>query len=208
MKIATWNVNGIRARGPEVADWIARERPDVLCLQEIKAAADQVPALIVDAGEYVACWHGSKGYSGVAMLVRAAPDRPHPVFSHPPFDYETRIVTAQIGSVVAASVYVPNGGKDFDAKLRFLDALAVAAKGPRHGRIIAGNVGRAILFGRDRHHLELDRHRKIVEENREDRNTLAYCRLEVHPCETNRRVAPDIDTNLVGVEQLGAHGQP
>ena len=129
MKIATWNVNGIRARGPEVADWIARERPDVLCLQEIKAAADQVPARLVDAGEYVACWHGSKGYSGVAMLVRAASDRPRPVFSHPPFDYETRIVTAQIGSVVAASVYVPNGGKDFDAKLRFLDALAGEAAG-------------------------------------------------------------------------------
>jgi len=148
MKIATWNVNGIRARGSQVADWLARERPDVLCLQEIKASSDQIPALILDFGGYSCYWHGSKGYSGVAMLVRCEPSDVRPDFSHPHFDYETRIVTSRIGGVVVASTYVPNGGKDFDGKMRFLGELVnEAASLRREGRplVLCGdiNVARA-----------------------------------------------------------------
>lgn len=123
MKIGTWNVNGIRARQAQVQDWIERERPDVVCLQEIKAAADQVPAALCEMEGYWCYWHGAKGYSGVGLHVRkgACPERP--AFTHPSFDYETRIVTVPVGGMTVASIYVPNGGKDFPAKMRFLEAM-------------------------------------------------------------------------------------
>src|SRR3954471_13382077 len=129
MKIATWNVNGIRARQAQLQEWIERERPDVVCLQEIKAAADQVPAALCEMEGYWCYWHGGKGYSGVALHANKAlvPERPQ--FSHPDFDYENRIVTVEICDVTVASVYVPNGGKDFPAKMRFLEALALYAAG-------------------------------------------------------------------------------
>lgn len=123
MKIATWNVNGVRARHGEVFDFIDRERPDVLCLQEIKASQDQVPITLCAMEGYWCYWHGEKGYSGVALHVshRLAPERP--VFEHPAFDYENRIVVVRLPSATIASVYVPNGGKDFPAKMRFLAAM-------------------------------------------------------------------------------------
>jgi exodeoxyribonuclease-3 len=127
MKISTWNVNGIRARQAQVQEWIERERPDVVCLQEIKAPSDHVPAALCEMEGYWCYWHGGKGYSGVGLHVRKniAPDRP--AFVHPAFDYEHRAVTVDlvtdVGAVTVASIYVPNGGKDFPAKMRFLEAL-------------------------------------------------------------------------------------
>ena len=124
MKILTWNVNGVRARQAELQQLLAAEQPDVVCLQEIKAAPDQVPTLLLAPEGYWCYWHGAKGYSGVALLVRCSVRAESPGFSHPPFDLEQRIVVADFGGTKVASVYVPNGGKDFDVKLRFLDALA------------------------------------------------------------------------------------
>ena len=123
MKIATWNVNGIRARQAQVQEWIAQERPDVVCLQEIKASPDQIPSILCEMEGYWCYWHGGKGYSGVGLHVSkaVAPDRP--AFSHPSFDYESRIVTAVVEGITVASIYVPNGGKDFPAKMRFLHAM-------------------------------------------------------------------------------------
>ncbi len=123
MKIATWNVNGIRARHGEVLDFVDRETPDVLCLQEIKASPDQVPITLCALEGYWCYWHGEKGYSGVGLHVshRLAPERPR--FEHPPFDYENRIIVVHLPVATIASVYVPNGGKDFPAKMRFLEAL-------------------------------------------------------------------------------------
>jgi exodeoxyribonuclease-3 len=123
MKITTWNVNGIRARQAQLQEFVEREQPDILCLQEIKAVSDQVPAAICEMEGYWCYWHGNKGYSGVGLHVRKAfsPDRP--AFAHPAFDYESRIVTAEIRGVTFASIYVPNGGKDFPAKMGFLEAL-------------------------------------------------------------------------------------
>jgi exodeoxyribonuclease III len=106
-----------------VFDWAARERPDVLCLQELKATADQIPALMVELAGYWGYWHGNKGYSGVALLVRKDRSAARPDFSHPPFDHESRIVTVKLGDLTIASIYVPNGGKDYVAKLRFLQAM-------------------------------------------------------------------------------------
>jgi exodeoxyribonuclease III len=127
VKLATWNVNGIRARLAQVQDWIAQERPDVVCLQEIKATTDQIPAALCEMEGYWCYWHGGKGYSGVALQVSQAFAPERPPFSHPAFDYENRIVavdlTTPLGAVTVASVYVPNGGKDFPAKMRFLESM-------------------------------------------------------------------------------------
>jgi len=98
-----------------------------VCLQEIKASPAQVPEPLASLAGYHARWHGSGGYSGVALLLREATFPARPVFGHPPFDHETRIVVAEVGSLVLASVYVPNGGKDFQAKMVFLRALAAWA---------------------------------------------------------------------------------
>ncbi|MGH9457646.1 MAG: exodeoxyribonuclease III [Thermoanaerobaculia bacterium] len=123
MKIATWNVNGIRARQTQFADFVAEHRPDVVCLQEIKAKPDQIPESC-GLPDYACYWHGAGGYSGVGLHVRTdAFSGVSATFSHPPFDLETRVVQAEIGDLVVASVYVPNGGKDFPAKIAFMKAL-------------------------------------------------------------------------------------
>ena len=122
MKIATWNVNGIRARAAQLCEWLHRDRPDVVCLQELKATTAQIPAECRVA-EYHAYWHTLKGYSGVSLHVRKDLFAVDPVFSHPPFDMESRIVQVEHGNLVIASVYVPNGGKDYAAKLDFVHKL-------------------------------------------------------------------------------------
>lgn len=122
MKVATWNVNGIRARASQVREWLERERPDVVCLQELKAEAAQIPDEC-KSPEYHGYWHGRKGYSGVSLQVRRELVAGDPVFRHPPFDIESRIVQVELGDLVIASVYVPNGGKDYAAKLQFLKRL-------------------------------------------------------------------------------------
>jgi exodeoxyribonuclease III len=150
VKIATWNVNGIRARQTEVQDFIDREQPDVLCLQEIKASLDQLPVWLCELEGYWCYWHGGKGYSGVGLHVRRAafPDRP--VFEHPEFDYEHRIVTARLpvgDGLTVASIYVPNGGKDLPAKMQFLEALdAHAAQFQGSGRslVLCGDLNVAL----------------------------------------------------------------
>ena len=87
MKISTWNVNGIRARQTQLQEFIERERPDVVCLQEIKAPSEHVPTALCEMEGYWCYWHGGKGYSGVGLHVRKdiAPDRR--AFTHPAFDY-------------------------------------------------------------------------------------------------------------------------
>jgi exodeoxyribonuclease-3 len=127
MKIATWNVNGIRAREAQVCDWLERDRPDVVCLQELKADPDKIPARC-KLDDYHAYWHGLKGYSGVSLHLRKDAFDVEPRFSHPDFDMESRIVQAACGNRVFASVYVPNGGKDYQAKLEFMQRLAAWAK--------------------------------------------------------------------------------
>ena len=127
MKIATWNVNGIRARQAELQAWLERVQPDVVCLQEIKASTDQLPVWLCEMEGYWCYWHGKKGYSGVGLHVRKEFAAERPQFEHPAFDYENRIVLVRLPTVTVVSVYVPNGGKDFPAKLRFLDALELFA---------------------------------------------------------------------------------
>jgi exodeoxyribonuclease III len=123
MKIATWNVNGIRARQAQVLEWIEQDRPDVICLQELKAAREQVPESLFAMPDYWCYWHGERAYSGVGLHIRRDRIPKEPQFEHPDFDNETRIVVARIDNLLIGSVYVPNGGKDFAAKMRFLEAM-------------------------------------------------------------------------------------
>ena len=124
-------MNGIRARAAQVAEWVEREKPDVLCLQEVKASPEHVPAAVSELAGYSCYWHGHKGYSGVALHVRKEWFGGRPGFSHPEFDHENRIVVARAGPMLFASIYVPNGGKDFDAKLKFLDGLTAFVEAER-----------------------------------------------------------------------------
>jgi exodeoxyribonuclease-3 len=156
MKIATWNVNGIRAREAQMVEWVGREQPDVVCLQEIKARPDQVPERC-KLGDYHALWHGAGGYSGVSLHLRRELLE-QPEFAHPAFDIETRIVQVALDNLVVASVYVPNGGKDFAAKVRFLEAMtayvaAMRATGDR--LVLCGDLNIA-LTERDVHPRERD----------------------------------------------------
>jgi exodeoxyribonuclease-3 len=127
MKIATWNVNGIRAREAQLCAWMTRDQPDLVCLQELKAEAGQIPGSC-NLADYHVFWHGLRGYSGVSVHVRKELIEATPAFSHPEFDMESRMVQLEIGNLVVASVYVPNGGKDYPAKLRFLTSLIGWAK--------------------------------------------------------------------------------
>jgi exodeoxyribonuclease-3 len=131
MKIATWNVNGIRAREGQFVEWIRRDLPDIACLQELKATPEQLSETLTMLPDYWSYWHGGpKGYSGVSIHVRkdAFPTRPE--FSHPPFDTEHRVVQAKLADgLVVASIYAPNGGKNFEAKLHFLEAMGAYVAG-------------------------------------------------------------------------------
>jgi len=150
VRVATWNVNGIRARESQVRDWIARDRPDAVCLQEIKAKPDQIPEMLFESEGYWCYWHGAGGYSGVALHVRKDLCADRPTFRHPEFDHETRIVEADIAGVSVASIYVPNGGKDYPAKLRFLEALEGYARQARE-------AGREVLLCGDLNVARTDR---------------------------------------------------
>jgi exodeoxyribonuclease III len=143
VKLLTWNVNGIRARHAQLQELLAAECPDVVCLQEIKASPQQIPDLLLTTTDHWCYWHGAGGYSGVALLVRHKYLTKHPPFTHPSFDMEQRIVVADLGAIQVASVYVPNGGKDYAAKLRFLESVttwAAEANTPEHPLVICGDL--------------------------------------------------------------------
>jgi exodeoxyribonuclease III len=179
MKIATWNVNGIRARQAEVQAWIDREQPDVICLQETKAALDQLPVWLCELEGYWCYWHGAKGYSGVALHISRNFSAEPPAFQHPAFDYESRIVVADVGGTTFASVYVPNGGKDFQAKMRFLESFEQFA-----GDLDAAGR-RAVICG--------------------DIN-IARTDLDVHPKERKPRAIGQLPEERAVLEKLLSHG--
>ena len=192
MILATWNVNGIRARETHVVDWLAQESPDVVCLQEIKATPEQVPASLREHPDYWTYWHGAKGYSGVALLVRKALQPDCPECLHPTFDFEQRIATVDIGGITIASVYVPNGGKDLDAKMRFLaDLSAFAAERHAAGRAIAlcgdMNIARE---ERDVHPKE--RKPNVIGQTQHEREVFAAL-LATGLTDAARTLAPDDD---------------
>jgi exodeoxyribonuclease-3 len=106
-----------------VLELVERERPDVVCLQELKATPEQVPELVCNLPGYWCYWHGARAYSGVALHLRKERFPDPPRVTHPGFDLETRVAEVDVGGLVLVSVYVPNGGKDFAAKMTFFEAM-------------------------------------------------------------------------------------
>lgn len=131
MKLATWNVNSLKVRLPQVLQWLASNPVDVLCLQETKLTDDKFPVAEIEAAGYEVAFTGQKTYNGVAILSR------HPmtdiVKNNPLFDDEQqRIISATIAGMRVICAYVPNGqsvdSDKYAYKLRWLDAL--------HGRLV------------------------------------------------------------------------
>lgn len=109
MKIATWNVNSVRARKDRLLRWLETHRPDVLCLQEIKGNEEDFPTVETTALGYHAAIHGQKGWNGVAILSLTQPQRIERGFGDDTDDGHARLISAEIGGVRVASAYVPNG---------------------------------------------------------------------------------------------------
>ena len=112
LRIVSWNVNGLRAVHKKgFVDWFQREKPDMLCIQEIKASLDQVPADIGNIEGYHAhfSYGERKGYSGVGLLTREEPTRVTTSLGMERFDVEGRLIAADYGGFLLLNVYFPNG---------------------------------------------------------------------------------------------------
>ena len=128
MKIATYNINGIKARLPRLLEWLEETRPSVACLQEIKTQDEGFPADEFEKIGYHAIWHGQKSFNGVAILA----DGTKPVevrrgLAGDPDDDHSRYIEADVFGVRVACIYLPNGnprpGPKFDYKLRWMERL-------------------------------------------------------------------------------------
>jgi exodeoxyribonuclease-3 len=132
VKIVSYNLNGIRARLPRLLDYLEREQPQILCLQELKCADESLPVGDIEAAGYRAVWHGQKGFNGVAILNRGeAPVLRQVGLPGDPDDSHSRYIEAEAHGVIVASIYLPNGnpiGTDkFSYKLRWMDRLTARA---------------------------------------------------------------------------------
>jgi len=139
-KIATWNVNSLKVRLPHVLDWLAAQKPDVLCLQETKLEDKAFPFAEIEAADYRAVHHGQKTYNGVAILAKA--DAQEVVRNIPEFDDpQARVIAATLGDTRIVCAYMPNGqavGSDkYEYKLKWLRALKAWLKDElaRHPRL-------------------------------------------------------------------------
>ena len=132
MKIVTYNVNGISARLPNLLRWLDEAKPDVVCLQELKAPQEKFPETSIREAGYGVVWHGQKGWNGVAILARGTePVERMRVLPGDPEDLHSRYIEATVRSVVIGCLYLPNGnpapGPKFDYKLRWLARLLAHA---------------------------------------------------------------------------------
>ena len=128
MRIATYNVNGINGRLPVLLEWLETTRPDVACLQELKAPDEKFPRLAIEAAGYGAIWHGQKSWNGVAILARdCQPIETRRGLADDPEDSHSRYIEAAINGIVVGCLYLPNGnprpGPKYDYKLRWIARL-------------------------------------------------------------------------------------
>ena len=132
MKLVTYNLNGIRARLPRLVEYLQREQPNVVCLQELKCADESLPIADIEAAGYHAVWHGQKGFNGVAVLAKdAAPTLRRIGLPGDSDDTHSRYIEAEVAGVVVASIYLPNGNpigtEKFDYKLKWMERLRTHA---------------------------------------------------------------------------------
>jgi exodeoxyribonuclease-3 len=146
VRLATWNVNSLKARLPRVEAWLEEVRPDVVCLQETKLADDAFPALSFGALGYDTAHHGQGQWNGVAILSKVGIDDVVPGFATGEPDPDARIVTARCGGMRVSSVYVPNGrsldSDHYQYKLRWLAQLRddlVSEARPDEPVVVAGD---------------------------------------------------------------------
>jgi exodeoxyribonuclease-3 len=149
VKIASWNVNGIRACSKSgFAAWVRGHGPDVVLLQEVRAAADQIPEDVTCLGNYHQVWYAAtvkKGYSGTGILSRQAPKKVVEGMGYDEFDGEGRVLAAEFDKLIVVSAYFPNsqdGGRRLDYKLRFCDAMEEHLKK-------LGRKGKPVVLGGD-----------------------------------------------------------
>lgn len=143
MLVATWNVNGLRARSQRLAEWLAERQPDVACLQELKIVEDEFPHLELRAAGYHAVLVGQPGWNGVAVIAK---ERPEVVLRGLPGaeDGGARFIVTRVAGLEVASLYVPNGKQvshpDYRLKLRWLERLAahVESRADRDAPIVLG----------------------------------------------------------------------
>ncbi len=128
MKLATYNVNGINGRLEGLLRWLAEAKPDVVCLQELKAPQEKFPSREIERAGYGAVWHGQKSWNGVAILARA--QEPRETRRGLPGDLDdshSRYIEAAVDGIVVGCLYLPNGnpapGPKFDYKLRWFERL-------------------------------------------------------------------------------------
>jgi exodeoxyribonuclease III len=128
VKIATFNINNINRRLPNLLDWLKSAKPDVVCLQELKAEQDQFPEKPLQRAGYAAVWAGQKTRNGVAILAhKNIPVLTRTALPGDPQDHQSRYIEAAVAGVLIACVYAPNGnpypGPKFDYKLAWMKRL-------------------------------------------------------------------------------------
>jgi exodeoxyribonuclease III len=134
MRIATYNVNGVNGRLPVLLRWLNETKPDVVCLQELKAPQENFPEKAINDAGYNAIWHGQKSWNGVAILARGREIKElRRVLPGDPEDLHSRYIEALIDGITIGGLYLPNGnpapGPKFDYKLGWFDRLATHAAG-------------------------------------------------------------------------------
>src|SRR5947208_1168985 len=128
MRIATYNVNGINGRLPVLLRWLNETKPDVVCLQELKAPQEKFPLQAIEDAGYHAIWHGQKSWNGVAILSRhTKPEEIRRELPGDPEDAHSRYIEAMVGKILIGCLYLPNGnpapGPKFDYKLSWFERL-------------------------------------------------------------------------------------
>jgi len=132
MKIATYNVNGIRSRMDILLKWLEERAPDVVCLQELKAPQESFPLEAIEGAGYQAIWHGQKSWNGVAILGRGfLPQEVGRGLPGDPEDLQSRFIEAMVNGVHISCLYLPNGnpvpGTKYDYKLAWMERLRIHA---------------------------------------------------------------------------------
>jgi exodeoxyribonuclease III len=133
LKLATFNVNGLGARLPQLLKWLAREKPDIVALQELKTMDQGFPQSALEEAGYGAIWQGQRSWNGVALLSRGTvPVESRRGLPGDPKDDQSRYIEAAAHGIVVASIYLPNGnpqpGPKFDYKLRWMERLIKHAR--------------------------------------------------------------------------------
>jgi exodeoxyribonuclease-3 len=133
MKIATYNVNGVNGRLNVLIQWLEEAKPDIVCLQELKAPQDKFPLKAIQDAGYNAIWHGQKQWNGVAILTRNLEiEEITRTLPGDEEDIQSRYIEALIGGVVIACLYLPNGnpapGPKFEYKLKWFERLSDRAE--------------------------------------------------------------------------------